>query len=284
VSFIMAGNRYNPLNIDESKIVKKDQSAKNNVSTSQPKPIQQEITSIPPVVQQTSSQVIPNVIQPEIEQEPIQVTETVIDPIDISEEVVIPKQENISEPEKVRKNNKITSKGQNYLDVVNEYIDNEQNVIKDKLPSTQTSMENMLQETYQTPKIPVYTYSKDLKTGKAKIEPKNKKHKAGNYEISCAQSVLLLNLLSHVEIQGIGDKFKTIFSIIKKAGAISIAYAPYHQKSEELGAKIQDLFNGISEINEPEVMDESITVDTKITVDSMNGNDSVIVDNIVINE
>jgi len=175
VSFIMAGNRYNPLNIDESKIVKKDQSAKNNVSTSQPKPIQQEITSIPPVVQQTSSQVIPNVIQPEIEQEPIQVTETVIDPIDISEEVVIPKQENISEPEKVRKNNKITSKGQNYLDVVNEYIDNEQNVIKDKLPSTQTSMENMLQETYQTPKIPVYTYSKDLKTGKAKIEPKNKK-------------------------------------------------------------------------------------------------------------
>jgi hypothetical protein len=87
-----------------------------------------------------------------------------------------------------------------------------------------------------------------------KLNVKDLKVKAGNYQITCAQAVLLLSLLANVEIQGIGDKFKLMFEVVKKAGAISIAYAPYHQKSEELGAKIQDLFNGISEINDPDAV------------------------------
>lgn len=164
-------NRYNPLNIDESKIIKKDQSAKNTTPIS--KPVPQEI--IPQPVKQELNQVIQAVIQSEeIKQEIIDVSETIIEPVDITEEIIISE----PEPKNVKDNtssNKTSSKGQNYLDIVKEYMDNEQHIVKDKLPNAQNSIENMLQETYQTPKIPVYTYSKDLKTGKAKIEPKNKK-------------------------------------------------------------------------------------------------------------
>ncbi len=71
------------------------------------------------------------------------------------------------------------------------------------------------------------------------------KVKEGNYQITCAQSVSLLTLLNTVVIIGIGDKFRTLLEIVKKAGGISIAYNPYHTKSEDLSLRVQDLFAGL---------------------------------------
>lgn len=71
------------------------------------------------------------------------------------------------------------------------------------------------------------------------------KVKEGNYQITCAQSVSLLTLLNTVTVNGIGEKFQTLLEIVKKAGGISIAYNPYHTKSEELSGMVQDLFAGL---------------------------------------
>lgn len=145
--------RYNPLNIDESKIVKKN------------KPI--ENSSIAPVVKEDviSSEIETPKIEPIQKQSNIEQPniETVKEQIKIEQSI----KENLNKTTQ-NKNQKV----ENYFKVINDYLDESGTIVRTQLPNRKETVNNMLKDTYQKPKIPVYKYSKDIKTGQINIESK----------------------------------------------------------------------------------------------------------------
>lgn len=71
-----------------------------------------------------------------------------------------------------------------------------------------------------------------------------------NYQITCSESVMLYSLLNSSFVEGIGKEFSDFIEILKKIGGISICYAEFHRKSEEIDVKFQDLFAYADSLND----------------------------------
>lgn len=148
----MAG-RYNPLNIDESKIVKK-----NSVDNT----VQNTVQNIP----------VENKIEPIKNMEPEKVITENIEIKNTESEIIQPEviQPIIEEEKEIDKNSNISKKGEEYLNIINEYIDKKGVLIRENLPNTKKDINNMLDETYKN-KMPIYKINKNA-DGKVIIEPK----------------------------------------------------------------------------------------------------------------
>lgn len=162
-------DRYNPFNVNESDIVIVDDSGQITDPIIQP-------TVNPPVLQTLEPTIIDTLvgqkpIEQPIESPVIQEKTVVIQPtleeldkedgdLTVEEIKVEPIQEKVNE------------KSKQYLDIIKEYINNEGLVIREQLPDRTETITNILDETYQRPKVPVYTYGKDIKTGNITIESK----------------------------------------------------------------------------------------------------------------
>lgn len=169
-------DRFNPFNVDESDIVIMDDSEQ--VIEQIPQPIVQPV--IPPI-QQISEPInvpIEKPVEPQVEQSVIQEKTIVIQPTleELYEEDEI---EQVKPIESVQQNKidstqqkVVNEKGKQYLDIIQEYVDSEGSAIREQLPNRGETIVNILEETYQRPKVPVYTYGKDIKTGNVTIEPK----------------------------------------------------------------------------------------------------------------
>jgi len=162
-------DRYNPFNVNESDIVIVDDSGQITDPIIQP-------TVNPPVLQTLE----PTIIDTLVGQKPIE--QPIESPVIQEKTVVIqPTLEELDEEDgdltveeiKVEPiQEKVNEKSKQYLDIIKEYINNEGLVIREQLPDRTETITNILDETYQRPKVPVYTYGKDIKTGNITIESK----------------------------------------------------------------------------------------------------------------
>lgn len=176
-------DRFNPFNVDESDIVIMEDSEQ--VIEQIPQPVQPIVQPINSPTQQIPEPVsIEKPVEQKVEQPVIQEKTIVIQPApeelyDEEEENVLVKP--IEEVKQVFEEDKVDSiqqkianeKGKQYLDIIQEYVDSEGSAIREQLPNRKEIVTNILEETYQRPKIPVYKYGKDIKTGNITIEPKN---------------------------------------------------------------------------------------------------------------
>jgi len=162
-------DRYNPFNVNESDIVIVDDSGQITDPIIQP-------TVNPPVLQTLE----PTIIDTLVGQKPIE--QPIESPVIQEKTVVIqPTLEELDEEDgdltveeiKVEPiQEKVNEKSKQYLDIIKEYINNEGLVIREQLSDRTETITNILDETYQRPKVPVYTYGKDIKTGNITIESK----------------------------------------------------------------------------------------------------------------
>lgn len=139
VNFTMS--RYNPLNIDESKIVKKNKLA-NDDNSIKKEIAEKDNTVISSIMeeQSVSALVVEQTVKSTVLEEPIS-----------------------GNKDKIM---------ENYFNIINHYIDESGSAIKQQLPNRQDTVNEILQDTYQTAKTPVYNYSKDIHTGEINIETK----------------------------------------------------------------------------------------------------------------
>lgn len=151
-------SRYNPFNVDESKIVKKEKQ-NNNQQT-----IKEEIKIInsTSIKQENNSQLN--------EQPPVEQINKIDDTIKQQLSTEQTNTSNIQETlNNIPSNEKII---ENYFDIINNYIDKSGTIAKEQLPDRKETVNNILQDVYQQSKTPVYNYSKDMMTGKINIIPK----------------------------------------------------------------------------------------------------------------
>lgn len=151
-------SRYNPFNVDESKIVKKEKQNNNQQTIKE----ETKIINSTSIKQENNSQ--PN------EQPPVEQINKIDDTIKQQLSTEQTNTSNIQETlNNIPSNEKII---ENYFDIINNYIDKSGTIAKEQLPDRKETVNNILQDVYQQSKTPVYNYSKDMMTGKINIIPK----------------------------------------------------------------------------------------------------------------